>query len=163
MEVLAQLQPGPFCGYVAPTGQGLRFLQADAAKRDTSGAIGQQVSAFRLLDVPQAFTLWPYIAHDGGIGGIGFTLAVDFGAYSSSGESHCLGGAAKVSVLPGVTIAAGTVGDQGSLIDYWDARSGGFPTVALLRLPVHSDRFIGDVNAAEGSGEVTVNADPAAV
>lgn len=75
---------------------------------------------------------------------------VDYGAYSSSGERHRLGG-------------AGNVSDHGSLIEYWGARSAGFPAVALLRLPVLYDRCIGDVFAAEASGEVTVTADPATV
>lgn len=160
-ESLPNFSQGRFGAYVAPTGQSLRFLQGDTAKRDTSGALGQQMSAFRVLDMPLAFKRSPYVANAANLGVIAVTLVVDYGVYSSTGESHRLGGKAKVGFLPGVTIAAGNVADHGSLIEYWGPHSGGFPALALLQQPVHSDRAFGEADGAEGAGEVAVTADPA--
>ena len=159
-EALPNFSQGRFGAYVAPTGQSVRFLQGDAAKRDTSGFMGQQMSAFRVLDKPQAFSRSPYIAHDGNIGVIAVTLVIDYGAYSSSGERRGMG-KASASFEPGATIAAGDAIDHGSLIEYWGPHSGGFPAVALLQLPVHSDRELGVLQGEAHSGDYTLVADPA--
>jgi hypothetical protein len=159
-SALPNFTPGRFGAYVAPTGQALRLLPGDAAKRDTSGMLGQQMTPFRALDMPQAFARSPYIAHDGAIGVIAVTLVVDYGVYSSSGESHKLGGGASAGFLPGVSIAAGDVVDHGSLLDYWGPKSGGFPANAFLQQPIRSDRPFGVVNGENGSGHHDVVADP---
>jgi hypothetical protein len=157
-DALPNFSEGRFGAYVAPTGQSLRFLQGDAAKRDTSGMLGQQLSAFRVLDMPQAFTRSPYLAHDGDIGVIAVTLVVDYGVYSSSGEKKGFG-AAKTSFRPGATIAAGNINDHGSMVAYWGPHSGGFPAYAFLQQPVYSARAFGSADG--GEGDVTVSADPA--
>lgn len=156
---LPNFSEGRFGAYVAPTGQSLRFLQGDGAKRDTSGMFGQQAAAFRGLDRPVAFGRSPYIANTGDIGVIAVTLVVDYGVYSSSGESHRLGGGARTSFLPGVSIAAGDVVDHGSLVEYWGPHSGGFPAVALLQQPVRSERPFARVEGEEGDVTVTADAD----
>jgi hypothetical protein len=150
---------GRFGAYVAPTGQSMYFLQGDTAKRDTSGFMGQQMSAFRALDRPQAFTRSPYIAHDGDIGVIAVTLVVDYGAYSSTGRKKGMGGA-DASFNPGITIAAGDAVDHGSLLEYWGPHSGGFPAVALMSQPVRSEMNVGTLQGAEDSGNYTLDADP---
>ena len=159
-EALPNFSEGRFGAYVAPTGMSVRFLQGDAAKRDTSGAWGQQMSVFRVLDKPIAFSRSPYIAHDGKLGIIAVTLVVDYGTYSSSGEKRGMG-KASAAFNPGATIAAGNIGDSGSLVEYWSPDSGGFPAVAFLQRPVHSEKELGAIQGAEESGDYTVVADPA--
>ncbi len=156
---LPNFSPGRFGAYVAPTGQSLRFLQGDGAKRDTSGMFGQSATAFRALDRPVAFGRSPYIANAGDIGVIAVTLVVDYGVYSSSGESRRLGGSAKTSFLPGVSIAAGDVVDHGSLVEYWGPHSGGFPAIALLQQPVRSERPFARIEGEGGDVTVTADAD----
>ena len=150
---------GRFGAYVAPTGQSVFFLQGDTAKRDTSGFMGQQMTPFRLLDRPQAFTRSPYIANHGDIGIIAVTLVVDYGVYSSSGQGRSWGNA-SASFLPGVAIAAGNVIDHGSLVQYWGPHSGGFPAVAILQIPARAEQEFSKTEGAEGSGDYTVVADP---
>ena len=152
--------PGRFGTYVAPTGQSLRFLQGDTAKRDTSGFLGQQLTVYRGFDRPIAFDRSPYIARDGKVGVLAVTLVVDYGAYSSSGQQRSFG-KAKASFSPGVTIAGGDAIDHGTLLEYWGPRSGGFPAVAFLQRPIRSDQAFGAVEGVENSGEYTLRADPA--
>lgn len=159
-DKLPNFSEGRFGAYVAPTGMSVRFLQGDAAKRDTSGMLGQQMSAFRGLDRPQAFTRSPYIARDGKLGIIAVTLVVDYGAYSSSGEKRGMG-KASASFNPGATIVAGNVVDSGTMIEYWSPDSGGFPAAAYLQRPVRSDKVLGEIRGTEDSGDYTVVADPA--
>jgi hypothetical protein len=156
---LPNFSQGRFGAYVAPTGQSLRFLQGDGAKRDTSGMFGQQGAAFRVLDRPQAFARSPYIAHDGDLGVIAVTLVVDYGVYSSSGESNHRRDA-QTGFKMGVTVAAGDVVDHGSLLEYWGPKSGGFPAVAILQQPIRSDRAFGVMNEG-GAVDAAVVADPA--
>lgn len=152
---------GRFGAYVAPTGQQLRFLQGDGAKRDTSGMFGQQAAAFRVLDKPVAFGRSPYVANAADMGVIAVTLVVDYGVYSSTGESHRLGGAARTRFDMGVSIAAGDVLDHGSLVEYWGPHSGGFPALELLQQPVRSELAFGqaDDNGGGANSDVTVHAD----
>jgi hypothetical protein len=165
---LPNFAPGRFGAYVAPTGRAVRFLQGDTAKRDTSGFLGQQLTPFRALDNPQAFSRSPYIAHDAGIGVIAVTLVVDYGVYSSTGEKRSAGGSAAVGFKAGATIAAGNAIDHGTLLEYWGPDSGGFPAVAFLQKPIYSEREIGvtegfDDNPDRGRAVVVANvvADPA--
>ncbi len=159
-EALPNFSPGRFGAYVAPTGQKVRFLPGDAAQRDTSGFMGQQMTPFRALDRTVAFGRSAYVAHDADLGVIAVTLVVDYGAYSSSGEKRGMGKAAA-SFNPGATIAAGDAVDHGSLIEYWGPHSGGFPALAVLQMPVRSERPLGTVEGAANSGDYRVVADPA--
>jgi hypothetical protein len=158
---LPNFSEGRFGTYVAPTGQSLRFLQGDSAKRDTSGAFGQASASFRAFDMPLAFKRSPYIAHDGDIGIIAVTLVVDYGVYSSSGENGHLGAGASTGFLPGVSIAAGNVIDHGTLLEYWGPHSGGFPAVALVQQPIRSERPFGrDQDVSHSSLDAAIVADP---
>jgi len=166
-DALPNFSPGRFGAYVAPTGQSVRFLTGDTAKRDTSGFMGQQMSMFRALDKPLAYSRSPYIAHDGSIGIIAVTMVVDYGVYTSTGDSNRLGGSAKIAFKPGATMAAGNNADSGTLIEYWGPQSGGFPAVAYLQKPVYSDRALGpledlakDIESAQATVAVAVVADP---
>ncbi|MEO8743621.1 MAG: hypothetical protein ABI365_10580 [Lysobacteraceae bacterium] len=157
---LPNFSEGRFGVYVAPTGMSVRFLQGDAAKRDTSGMFGQQIAGFRVLDKPIAFSRSPYIAYDAKLGIIAVTLVVDYGTYSSSGEKRGMG-KASAAFYPGATIAAGNIADSGTLVEYWSPDSGGFPAAAYLQRPVHSEKELGAIQGAEESGDYTVVADPA--
>ena len=143
--------------YVAPTGQPLRLLQGDAAKRDTSGTFGQLNASFRAFDRPVAFDRSPYVAHDAKVGVIAVTLVLDYGVYSSSGEKKGMGHA-SADFAPGVSAAAGDLIDHGSLLQYWSPSSGGFPVVALLQQPIRSAKPIGELTGAPG--DWTMQADP---
>jgi hypothetical protein len=160
---------GRYGSYVAPTGRSLFFLQGDQAKRDISGAWGEQLSALRVLGNPQAFSRSPYIAHDGKVGIIAVTLVMDYGVYSTSGERRSFGGTSKVGFKPGLTIGAGNVADSGTLLEYWGLNSGGFPAQIYLQLPVRSEKpfwtdkgLEGDNVAVEGSNlqSYAIVADP---
>ena len=160
-EALANFSEGRFGTYVAPTGQSLRFLQGDTAKRDTSGMFGQANASFRALDTPLAFKRSPYIAQAANLGIIAVTLVVDYGVYSSSGESNRLGAGAKTSFLPGVAIAAGNLVDHGTLVEYWGTHSGGFPAYALVQQPIRSDRPFGaQQDVSRSALDAAVVADP---
>lgn len=150
-EALPNFSPGRYGAYVAPTGQSVRFLQGDVAKRDTSGFMGQQMSMFRGLDRPLAFLRSPYLAHDGGLGIIAVTLVVDYGVYSSSGRKSSFFGGVTIDFKPGATVGAGDHVDSGSLIEYWGPKSGGFPATAYLAKPVYSDLAFGTVDTAKSS------------
>lgn len=155
---LPNFSQGRFGAYVAPTGQSLRLLQGDGAKRDTSGMFGQQGAAFRVLDRPLAFARSPYIANAGDIGVIAVTLVVDYGVYSSSGESNHRRDAQTGFDL-GVTVAAGDVSDHGSLLEYWGPKSGGFPALALLQQPIRSERAFATMSSVGGvDGAVVADA-----
>jgi hypothetical protein len=160
-EALPNFSEGRFGTYVAPTGQSLRFLQGDAAKRDTSGMFGQQTAAFRVLDTPLAFKRSPYIARDADLGIIAVTLVVDYGVYSSSGENNRLGAGARTGFLPGVAIAAGNVADHGTLLEYWGTHSGGFPAYALVQQPIRSERPFGaQQDVSHSALDAAIVADP---
>jgi hypothetical protein len=166
-DALPNFTRGRYGAYVAPTGQAVRFLQGDAAKRDVSGVFANQTASIgRQLDHPVAFGRSPYIAHDGNLGVIAVTLIVDYGVATTTGEKRRLGGSAETGFAPGVNIAAGSFGDQGSLLAYWGPKSGGFPAYAFIQQPVHSDLPFGSAKALiEGvktsANEVSVVADPA--
>lgn len=150
---------GRYGAYVAPTGRSVYFLQGDTAKRDVSGKKGQLMSPFRALDRPQAFTRSAYLAHDAKLGIIAVTLVIDYGVYSTTGESKKLKVAPKVDFLQGVTAQSGSFADTGTLVDYWGPNSGGFAALAVLAAPVRSDQPFAEVSG--GNGEVAVKADPA--
>ena len=107
---------------------------------------GQQAATFRVLDRPQAFARSPYIAYNGGIGVIAVTLVVDYGVYSSSGETKHRGNA-ETGFKLGVTVAAGDVSDHGTMLQYWGPKSGGFPAAAYLQQPIRSDREFGTMSS----------------
>lgn len=165
-DSLPNFTQGRFGAYVAPTGQSLRFLQGDAAKRDVSGVFANQTASItRALDKSVAFSRSPYIAHDGAVGIIAVTLVVDYGVVSSTGERRKLFGNAKASFKPGVNIAAGNIGDRGSLMAYWGPKSGGFPAYAFIQQPIHSELAFGTSKALiedekTSVQEVTLVADP---
>jgi len=150
---------GRFGTYVAPTGRVVRFLQGDTAKRDLSGRKAEMFAAFRVLDRPQAMTRSPYLAHDGNLGIIAVTLVLDYGVYSTTGETKKLKVEPKVDFLPGVTAQSGSFADTATLVEYWGPKSGGFAAIAVLAAPVRSDQPFADVTG--GNGEVVVKADAA--
>ncbi|MEO6874171.1 MAG: hypothetical protein ABI222_05060 [Opitutaceae bacterium] len=150
---------GRFGAYVAPTGRSVYFLPGDTAKRDVSGKKGQLFSPFRALDRPQAFKRSPYLAHDANLGIVAVTLVIDYGVYSTTGESKKLKVLPKVDFLPGVTAQAGSFADTGTLAEYWGTNSGGFAAMAVLAAPVRSDEPFAEVTG--GNGEVVVKADAA--
>ena len=150
---------GRFGSYVAPSGRPLHLLQGDASQRDTSGFMGQLSQTGRALDRPAAFGRSPYIAHDGALGVIAVTLVVDYGVYSST--TGRMFSKTSASFKPGVAVAAGDIGDQATLIEYWGPRSGGFPAVALLAQPVRSALPIGDTAGEDRSGDYVVHAEAA--
>ncbi len=151
--------PGRFGTYVAPTGRAVHFLQSDGAKRDTSGKKGELATAFRAFDRPQAFTRSPYLAHDAKLGIIAVTLVIDYGVYSSSGETRKIKAGSEVGFLPGVTVQSGTLWDTGTLVEYWGPKSGGFPAVAVLAVPVVSTDKFGEVTEGTGKIDYVVKAD----
>jgi hypothetical protein len=156
---------GRYGHYVAPTGQSVKFLVADGAKRDTSGRFGQMAPSFRGFDRPQAFTRSPYVAHDADTPVIAVTLVVDYGVYTTSGETGKVKGGATTGFNPGVAVAAGTLFDTGTILEYWGTNSGGFPTVAALHVPVQSDKPFAQVSSEAAKGvdqDITVRADPVA-
>ena len=150
---------GRYGAYVAPTGRSVYFLQGDTAKRDVSGKKGQLLSPFRVLDRPQAFTRSAYLAHDANLGIIAVTLVIDYGVYSTTGETKKLKVLPKVDFLQGVTVQAGSFADTGTLAEYWGPHSGGFAAIAVLAAPVRSDQPFAEVTG--GNGEVVIQADAA--
>ena len=150
---------GRYGVYVAPTGRAVYFLQGDTAKRDISGKKGQLLSPFRALDRPQAFTRSPYLAYDGKLGVLAVTLVIDYGVYSTTGETKKLKVEPKVDFLPGVTAQSGSFADTATLVEYWGPKSGGFAAIAVLAVPVRSDQSFAEVTG--GNGEVVVKADAA--
>ena len=58
----------------------------------------------------------------------------------------------------GVSAQSGTLGDTGTLIYFWGPKSGGFPGVVALAVPVVSDQDFAEVSK---NGNVVVKADPA--
>ena len=152
---------GRFGSYVAPTGRAVYFLQADADKRDVSGQLGQMGTIFRTAERPQAFARSAYLAYNGKIGIIAVRLVVDYGVYSSSGQSKKVRAGSTTGFLPGVTVQSGSLLDTGSIIEYWRPASGGFPALAALAVPVRSDAPFGEVVEGSGGIDYTVHADPA--
>src|SRR5258706_2184910 len=151
---------GRFGTYVAPTGRVLRFLQGDTAQRDNSGKLGQLATTFRSLARPQALTRSPYLAHDGNIGVIAVTLVVDYGVYSTTGETAKRRQGAETSFVPQVAVQSGSLFDTASLVEYWGPKSGGFAAIAALAAPIADDAPFGQVED-RGGGLFTVTADPA--
>ena len=152
---LPNFSKGRFGTYVAPTGRAVHFLQGDKSRRDTSGLKGQASQTFRGLDRPQAFARSPYLAHDGNVGIIAVTLVIDYGVYSTTGTSISRKGS-SVGFEAGVSAQSGTLGDTATILEYWSPRSGGFPAMAALAVPVISqEKFAEVVNGAS----VVVKAD----
>ena len=87
------------------------------------------------------------------------TLAIDYGVYSTTGETKKLKVLPKVDFLQGVTVQAGSFADTATLAEYWGPDSGGFAAIAVLAAPVRSDQPFADVTG--GNGEVVVKADAA--
>ena len=156
---LPNFSSGRYGPYVAPTGRSVYFLQGDTAKRDVSGKKAQLLSPFRALDRPQAFTRSPYLAHEANLGIIAVTLVIDYGVYSTTGETKKLKVLPKVDFLQGVTAQAGSFADTATLAEYWGPNSGGFAAIAVLAAPVRSDQPFAEVTG--GNGEVVIQADAA--
>ena len=152
---------GRYGAYVAPAGYKVHFLRGDTAKRDTSGQLGQSAPAFRALDFPQAFSRSPYIAATANLGIIAVTLVVDYGVYTSTGESRKIKAGAEITFTPGVTAQAGSFYDTATMLDYWGTKSGGFPAMAALAAPLISDRPFAEVKDDAGGSDIGVKADPA--
>jgi len=150
---------GRYGAYVAPTGRSVYFLQGDTAKRDISGKKGQLLSPFRVLDRPQALTRSPYLAYDAKLGVIAVTLVIDYGVYSTTGETKKLKVLPKVEFTQGVTAQSGAFADTATLVEYWGPKSGGFAGIAVLAAPVRSDQPFGELTG--GNGQVVVKADAA--
>ncbi len=150
---------GRYGEYVAPTGHSVYFLQGDAAKRDISGKKAQLFLPFRALDRPQAMTRSPYLAHDANLGIIAVTLVIDYGVYSTTGETRKKRDEVKVEFEKSVSAQSGSFADTATLAEYWGPKSGGFAAIAVLAAPVRSDRPFGQLTG--GDGQVTVQADPA--
>lgn len=150
---------GRYGVYVAPTGRSVYLLQGDTAKRDTSGKKGQLFTPFRALDRPEAFTRSPYLAHEGKIGIVAVTVVIDYGVYSTTGETKKRKVAPKVDFIPGVTAQAGSFADTATFAEYWGPSSGGFAAIAVLAKPVRSEQPFGEVTG--GNGEVVVKANAA--
>ena len=152
---------GRFGSYVAPTGRAVYFLQADTDKRDTSGQMGQMSTIFRTAERPQAHSRSAYLAYNGKLGIIAARLVVDYGVYSSSGESRKVRAGSSTGFLAGATVQSGSLLDSGTILEYWRPQSGGFPAFAALAVPVYSAAPIGDVIDGAGAVDYTVRADPA--
>ena len=152
---------GRFGSYVAPTGRSVYFLQADADKRDTSGQMGQMAAMFRTAERPQAFARSPYLAYNGKLGIIAVRLVVDYGVYSSSGQSGKVRAGSTTGFLPGVTVQSGSLIDTGSILLYWRPASGGFPALAALAVPIRSEAPFGELVDGDGKVDYTVRADAA--
>jgi hypothetical protein len=150
---------GRYGEYVAPTGRSVYFLQGDAAKRDVSGKKAQLFLPFRALDRPQAMTRSPYLAYDAKLGIIAVTLVIDYGVYSTTGETRKAHDTVKVEFEKGVAAQSGSFIDTATLAEYWGPKSGGFAAMAVLAAPVRSDQPFGELTG--GDGNVTVKADAA--
>ncbi len=150
---------GRYGTYVAPTGRSVYFLQGDAAKRDISGKKAQLFLPFRALDRPQAMTRSPYLAHDANLGILAVTLVIDYGVYSTTGESRKARDEVKVEFEKSVAAQSGTFADTATLLEYWGPKSGGFAGIAVLAAPVRSDQPFGEITG--GNGDVVVKADAA--
>ena len=155
---LPNFTKGRFGTYVAPAGRGVYFMPLDKATRDTSTFKGQTSQAFRGFDRPQAYSRSPYLAHDGDMGIMAVTLVIDYGVYSTTGRSSKVREGAAVGFEAGVSAQSGTLGDTGTLIYFWGPKSGGFPGVVALAVPVVSDQEFAEVSK---NGNVVVKADPA--
>ena len=141
---LPNFTKGRFGTYVAPTGRVVHFLQGDKSRRDTSGFKGETSQTFRVLDRPQAYSRSPYIARDANLGIIAVTLVIDYGVYSTTGRSISRKGS-SVGFAPGVSAQSGTLADTATIIEYWGTKSGGFPAIAALAVPVVSEEPFGEV------------------
>jgi len=150
---------GRFGTYVAPTGRNVYFLQGDSAKRDVSGKKGQLFLPFRALDRPEAMTRSPYLAYDAKLGIIAVTLVIDYGVYSTTGETRKKRDEVKVEFEKSVAVQSGSFADTATLVDYWGPKSGGFAGIAVLAAPVRSDQPFGELSG--GDGNVVVKADAA--
>ncbi|MDB6095186.1 MAG: hypothetical protein JWM32_2748 [Verrucomicrobia bacterium] len=149
---------GRYGTYVAPTGRALRFLQGDAAKRDVSSKSAELFMPFRAWDRPQALTRSPYLAYDGKLGILAVTMVVDYGVYSTTGATRKLKEEVKVEFDKGVTAQSGTLYDTATLVEYWGPKSGGFPAIAALAVPVTSEKPFGELTGDDGV--YTVKTDP---
>ena len=152
---LPNFTKGRFGTYVAPTGRALHFLQGDKSRRDTSGLKGETSQVFRVLDRPQAYSRSPYVARDANLGVIAVTLVIDYGVYSTTGRAVSRKGS-SVGFEAGVSAQSGTLGDTGTILEYWSPKSGGFPAMAALAVPVVSEEKFAEV--VEGAS-VVVKAD----
>jgi hypothetical protein len=150
---------GRFGTYVAPTGRSVYFLQGDASKRDVSGKKAQLFLPFRAFDRPQAMTRSPYLAYDAKLGIIAVTLVIDYGVYSTTGETRKVHDEVKVEFEKSVAAQSGTFADTATVVQFWGPKSGGFAGIAVLAVPVRTDQPFGELTG--GDGNVVVNADAA--
>jgi hypothetical protein len=150
---------GRFGTYLAPAGMALHFMPGDTDNRSTSGMFGQQMTAFRSLDRTEAYQRTPYVARDANATAVAVTLVVDYGVYSTSGNRRGFGKKVSTGFEEGATVAAGTVGDDATVVRVWNAHSGGFPTQLTLQQPVISDADIGPADSSPG--DFVVRSSPA--
>ena len=153
---LPNFTKGRFGTYVAPTGRALYFLQGDKSRRDTSGFKGETSQTFRVLDRPQAYSRSPYVARDANLGIFAVTIVIDYGVYSTTGRAVSRKGS-SVGFEAGVSAQSGTLADTATVIDYWGTKSGGFPAIAALSVPVVSEEKFAEVT---DGAQVVVKADP---
>ena len=150
---------GRFGTYVAPTGRQIYFLRGDGGKRDSSGNMGQLGLAFRAAERPQAFMRSAYIARDGNIGIIAVTMVIDYGVYSTSGESKKVSAGASTGFSPGVSVQGGSLYDPATMLEYWRPTSGGFPADAVLAVPIRSLDAVGEMAPGTGDVDYTLKVD----
>ena len=168
-DALPNFSPGRYGAYVAPTGRKVFAMPRDTDKRDTSGHFSVLNAGMRsVLDKTPAVSRSPYIANTAEMGVLAVTLVVDYGVYSSSGNTTKFSSKSTVGFKPGVTIGAGNHMDSGSYISYWGPHSGGFSASAYLQQPVFVERAFGtvdNVSDPDGNGAalfVNLKADPKA-
>ena len=143
--------------YVAPTGMSVRFMPGDTGKR-TSGKGGMFAGmggAFRGFNLGQAYGRSPYVARDANVTVLAVQIVIDYGVYSTSGNRRGFGRRVSTGFEEGATVAAGTPGDEGTVVRVWNTHSGGFPTQITLQQPVISDADIGPATGGDGEFQVT--------
>lgn len=168
-EALPNFSQGRYGAYVAPTGRRVFAMPRDTDKRDTSGHLTLALTIMRAsAEKTQALSRSAYVANAANMGVLAVTLVVDYGVYSTSGNTTKFSSKSSVGFKPGVTIGAGNHIDSGSYIAYWGPNSGGFPATAYLQRPVLVERNFATIDSAQdpdGKGGVLVvklTADPKA-
>jgi hypothetical protein len=168
-DALPNFSSGRYGAYVAPTGRRVFAMPRDADKRDTSGRLTANLAMMRsVTDKTQAVLRSPYVANAANMGVLAVTLVVDYGVYSTSGNTTKFASKSSIGFKPGVTIGAGNHIDSGSYVAYWGPNSGGFSASAYLQRPVFVERQFATVDGAQdpdGNGGILVvklTADPKA-
>ncbi|OIQ65984.1 hypothetical protein GALL_524530 [mine drainage metagenome] len=166
-DALPNFASGRYGTYVAPTGRRMFAMPRDTDKRDTSGRLTLALTVLRAsAEKTQAVLRSPYVANAANMGVLAVTLVVDYGVYSTSGNTTKFSSKSSVGFKPGVTIGAGNHIDSGSYIAYWGPNSGGFSASAYLQRPVFVERNFATIDGtqdSDGNGGnlvVSLTADP---